>query len=641
MTTKILLNSDTLATEIQALLDTPSKVVILRLKKEGFKPLKTTDSKKALREIEKDLLRWSKLVLNVVNDSMPKETEKLNPEVDLEEAEKEEVIPSMFKPMSPTRVNELATSSSKRVARLLGEQVNSQISRANRIAQEGLKRGDNLNAVTKRIEKSTGFTEGVANRFARTTTMSMLNQGLDELYQDNRDSILGVRHISTLDSRTCMVCGSLDGKEYYQGTSEKGEKTGGSDEFNDRPSLPIHASCRCVYIPISRFWLRAMIATGQKVSASNLRASSFGAEEKLDWNGWLKKTDKSDSKTVQSILGSNRYKLWKNNGVPPEKFINSRLQIVPVDRLLQELVSDNLIKPKTFSELYSDPLTKKEILDRVSKNHDQALENTFERDKAAVKKIEERNFNVSPDALWIIRANKLDPEDIAASFYMGETSRFSFSKENSTTIKVKVNSSFGYMTRYIDFKAKTVDHYLFSIDEKEQSGGRGKSLLKKSILLYEKLGIKKIKVHAALSVGAYVWARTGFQPPPSTLNSLKKALSNSFSKTLVDKNLSKTLEKGVSSVNSISELASLKVSSEFSQSIDMEALNKKIDYRHQKKTGETIEDWLDRKGFRDQNGDLKIGKMYLLGKSWKGSVNPQDKENWNHYRMYVGAGAKE
>lgn len=375
-----------MATDIQALLDTPSKVVILRLKKKGFKPLKVSDSKKALKEIEKDLLRWSKLVLSVVNDSIPKETEKLNPEVDLEEAEKEEVISSMFKPMSPTRVNELATSSSKRVAKLLGDQVNSQISRANRIAQEGLKRGDNLTAVTKRIEKATGFTEGVSNRFARTTTMSMLNQGLDELYQDNRDSILGVRHISTLDSRTCMVCGSLDGREYYQGTSEKGEKTGGSDDFGDRPALPIHASCRCVYVPLSKFWLRAMIATGKNVKASNLRASSFGAKNKLDWSGWLKKTDKSDSKTVQSILGQKRYKLWKENGVPPEKFINLKsLSPVSLDVLAKDLIDNQFIEKSTASAIGVTPPIISTTVEEAEKNIREFKSKLTEDEKRVVK----------------------------------------------------------------------------------------------------------------------------------------------------------------------------------------------------------------------------------------------------------------
>lgn len=79
-----------------------------------------------------------------------------------------------------------------------------------------------------------------AKAFARTAIMHVSNAARDALYEENRDIIKGYQHIAILDGDTCLVCGALDGREYVL------------DEA--KPSLPIHPSCRCLYLPILKSW---------------------------------------------------------------------------------------------------------------------------------------------------------------------------------------------------------------------------------------------------------------------------------------------------------------------------------------------------------------------------------------------------
>jgi len=56
---------------------------------------------------------------------------------------------------------------------------------------------------------------------------------------------------------------------------------------------------------------------------------------------------------------------------------------------------------------------------------------------------------------------------------------------------------------------KSVNHdYLVF---KEKGAGNAKELFQKSVDLYDKMGIEKIRVHAALEMGAYTWSKYGFQ----------------------------------------------------------------------------------------------------------------------------------
>ena len=55
-----------------------------------------------------------------------------------------------------------------------------------------------------------------------------------------------------------------------------------------------------------------------------------------------------------------------------------------------------------------------------------------------------------------------------------------------------------------------VYHDFLTLSEQYQGGGRGGTMLGKALKAYKQMGVKKVKVTAALEAGPYAWARFGF-----------------------------------------------------------------------------------------------------------------------------------
>lgn len=95
-------------------------------------------------------------------------------------------------------------------------------------------------------------------------------------------------------------------------------------------------------------------------------------------------------------------------------------------------------------------------------------------------------------------------------------SKFSFIRDGTA---MSVHGSYmdvhgGYVedyTRTFDFKSNTVDHTYLKYKEGEAGEGAAKNLFRASLQLYDKMGLSKVTVHAALELGAYTWSRYGFR----------------------------------------------------------------------------------------------------------------------------------
>ena len=110
--------------------------------------------------------------------------------------------------------------------------------------QKGIVEGMTLNSVMQTIRGTEGFKPGVlktnrlsAEILARTTINAVANQSRLEIYRANADGIDGVQWLATLDHRTCIICGSYDGRIWSQ------------DKLYEVKVPPAHPNCRCVLIP--------------------------------------------------------------------------------------------------------------------------------------------------------------------------------------------------------------------------------------------------------------------------------------------------------------------------------------------------------------------------------------------------------
>lgn len=134
------------------------------------------------------------------------------------------------------------------------------------------------------------------------------------------DFTTGWRYLATLDGRTCPVCGADDLKIYPRGA--------------DKPLLPRHWRCRCVYIPRCKFsdimdnaitLIDDRPAVQHKSRIVHHRDGSTSTKFSVDkvdfvpqnmtYETWMKKQLQDDPAFVRSVLGKTRYELFKSGRI--------------------------------------------------------------------------------------------------------------------------------------------------------------------------------------------------------------------------------------------------------------------------------------------------------------------------------------
>jgi len=159
-----------------------------------------------------------------------------------------------------------------------------------------------------------------AERMVRAVVMHAMNTTRVELYKANRDVIKSVQYVATLDTKTCPVCGTLDGKVW--------------DLDEQHPTPPMHYNCRCVIAPITKSW-RELGIDKDEVPPS-VRSSMNGyVPETIDYKEWLAK---QSEKTQAEILGPTRLKMYKQ-GLSIERMVRNG-KTLTIEELRQKELFD-------------------------------------------------------------------------------------------------------------------------------------------------------------------------------------------------------------------------------------------------------------------------------------------------------------
>lgn len=118
--------------------------------------------------------------------------------------------------------------------------------------------------------------------------------------------------------------------------------------------------------------------------------------------------------------------------------------------------------------------------------------------------------------------------------------------ESRTHISMEVVSPDGYtaarMTRSFNWDDKTVYHDYFTLAASDQGSGIGARCIARSVAMYQKMGLKSVGVHAALSTGGYAWAKMGFVPSQSSWDSLRMTLRGQYTNLGQKPHIRKILE---------------------------------------------------------------------------------------------------
>ncbi|EPY2286769.1 minor capsid protein [Clostridium sporogenes] len=107
------------------------------------------------------------------------------------------------------------------------------VSNLNDILTNGLIQGKTVTEMAIQLNNRMNEGFNVAHRLVRTETMHYLNESSFKAYKDG--GCEKVQLWAAVDERTCPRCGIKHGNTY---------------SMKDRPTLPLHANCRCTYLPV-------------------------------------------------------------------------------------------------------------------------------------------------------------------------------------------------------------------------------------------------------------------------------------------------------------------------------------------------------------------------------------------------------
>ena len=156
---------------------------------------------------------------------------------------------------------------------------------------------DVLGRVNKDGIKEEGLIKTLENsvkRNTRTAMQAFANEAHRSVYEQNDDLFIGYKYLATLDTRTCILCGSDDAKTYKS--------------LKDAPVLPRHHHCRCIIVPIVSM-----------LNYESERASMDGpVSEKVTFEDWLRE---QSAERQRDVLGPMRYKLFAQ-GIRIKEFVS-------------------------------------------------------------------------------------------------------------------------------------------------------------------------------------------------------------------------------------------------------------------------------------------------------------------------------
>lgn len=148
----------------------------------------------------------------------------------------------------------------------------------------------------------------------RTITNNISSEARNQVYEANSDIMDGYVWISTLDSRTTLICGARDQKVYTTPNS---------------PRPPAHWNCRSTTIPK----IKEEYDIGSKLQGQRPAVGSKGAEQvssRTSYGGWLKK---QPVEFVDEALGVERSKLFRSGKLTIDKFTDPTGRIYTLDEL--------------------------------------------------------------------------------------------------------------------------------------------------------------------------------------------------------------------------------------------------------------------------------------------------------------------
>ncbi|WP_394883297.1 minor capsid protein [Clostridium baratii] len=181
----------------------------------------------------------------------------------------------------------------------------------NDILTTGLVQGKTVTEMAIQLNNRMNQGFNAAHRLVRTETMHYLNESSFMAYKDA--GCEKVQYWAAEDERTCPRCGMKHGNTY---------------SIKDRPILPLHANCRCTYLPIidEVDAKRNYDEAKENINNEN-NVQEFKNDGIINNKKWLKAEFPNEKKFKKYVeKHSNEY-----NNISAEKYLNLARKLLAVD----------------------------------------------------------------------------------------------------------------------------------------------------------------------------------------------------------------------------------------------------------------------------------------------------------------------
>lgn len=251
-----------------------------------------------MRELAKIEARWQETVLT---ESVPKEAHVY---VLPDEAVNLRIVQQVVNQPIQGKVmqdwwDELAADTQKRLTTQIGL---------------GLSQGETADQIVRRVRgtQASGYSDGAlqatrqqAAAIVRTVSGHVTTQAREATYSEMDDVLEGVQWVATLDTKTCPVCGPLDGKVF---------------PVKEGPRPPAHWNCRCTTAPVTKS-LEAILGKkkAKETVSESTRASMDGqVPESVTYTEWI---EDQDAATQDEVFGPGRAKLLRSGKIAPKDLV--------------------------------------------------------------------------------------------------------------------------------------------------------------------------------------------------------------------------------------------------------------------------------------------------------------------------------
>jgi len=181
-----------------------------------------------------------------------------------------------------------------------------------------------------------------AETVTRTAVMHVSNTAHVKVYQENAELLKGMEWLATLDTRTCPVCGSYDGKVF---------------PLDSKIVAPVHHRCRCTLAPI----VKSFAELGYEDEPSDeIKALDGKIPGYQTYAEWIAKQSPADQ---IEALGKARYEMMQR-GVPITRFVN-RGKVLTLEQIAK--AEAKVIEEKIAGTISNEAKEAKELAEKQAK----------------------------------------------------------------------------------------------------------------------------------------------------------------------------------------------------------------------------------------------------------------------------------